>query len=343
MYTFTIGIPVRNGERYLQEALESALKQTRPADEILVVDDASTDETARIARSKNWGGKVRYIYNENPTGFADAFTRVAQHARSDYITFLACDDLLGPDFLLHVENAIERYPTSRHVYTGCHYIDENGSIHGASPEPFSFNPVLYPGKKYSQSYLRSVFIGNNIHRFHGFVIDRHLLLNECPIRKDAGLIMDDDLFVRVGEFTDVVGISQPLVSCRNHSMSETNRLESLSLQLAEDYLFQTMHHELQTSYLDPSDIQLYHELNVRFIRSLFMEGLRVGRKDWLGRALCLRDEFEKYRPGYMNTKLSKVEKVLWKIAHSDRSNFLAFGIYEKLHPILKVIYKFLKK
>jgi glycosyltransferase involved in cell wall biosynthesis len=45
MRTVSAVIPVHNGERYLREALDSALGQSRPADEVIVVDDGSTDGT----------------------------------------------------------------------------------------------------------------------------------------------------------------------------------------------------------------------------------------------------------------------------------------------------------
>lgn len=332
---FTIGIPVRNGEKYLRQAIVSAVSQTRPADEILLIDDASTDATLQIIRSPEWEGKISYLYNDNPTGYADAFTRVAHHAKADYIVFLSCDDLLENDFLLHIEKAMQKYPASRHIYSGCHYIDENGLCKGASPKQHSLEPALYAGKEYSQNYLRSVYQGNNIHRFLGFVIERNLLLNECPIRKEAGLIMDDDLFVRVGALTDVVGISQPLVSVRSHSMSEAGRLESLSLKLAEDYLFQTRYYASHTTHLDPCDIRLYHKLNTRFINSLFMEALRKGREDWVERALCLREEFETYVPGFMKAELSGWQNILWSVARKDEGNFTVFRTYNRFRPMIK--------
>ena len=84
---FTIGIPVRNGENYLRDALESAVKQTRQADEILVLDDASTDDSAAIAQASCWGGSVRYVHNAASGGFVGAFNRIAKLATGDVVVF----------------------------------------------------------------------------------------------------------------------------------------------------------------------------------------------------------------------------------------------------------------
>jgi glycosyltransferase involved in cell wall biosynthesis len=56
---FSVVIPAHNGELYLRLTIESALNQTRKADEIIVVDDASTDKTAEIAQSLEYRASVR--------------------------------------------------------------------------------------------------------------------------------------------------------------------------------------------------------------------------------------------------------------------------------------------
>ncbi len=69
---FSIVIPAHYGKVYLRFAIKSVLNQTRQADEVVVVDDASTDNTEKIAWSSEWKGMVKYYYNEPSTGFVDA-------------------------------------------------------------------------------------------------------------------------------------------------------------------------------------------------------------------------------------------------------------------------------
>lgn len=328
---FTIGIPVRNGERFLSEAIASALSQVRPADEILVVDDASTDDSSRIARSPEWGGRIRYIYNDRPTGFVDAFNRIARLAQSDYVVILSCDDLLDEKFLFYVEQALKKYPSVRHCYTGYCYIDETGMRQGVSPEPHTTEPVLYSGITYAHRYLQGVLSGRHINRCLGIAIERNLLMNKCPFRKEAGLIADDDLFVRIGAFTDVVGVSQPLVSVRSHSSSVTGRIGSLSLRLAEDYLFQVRSTE-DHAHLDPHDIQIYHALAAKFINALFLDGLRTGNEEWIVRAIALRICFEKEIPGYMQKTLPYRSKILWNLVQNNTDTRMLFKAYAKVFP-----------
>ena len=70
--TFSIAIPVHNGEKFLERTLASAIDQKRPADEIAAIDDASKDQSAQILKAEKWKGKIRYVFNETPTGYVDA-------------------------------------------------------------------------------------------------------------------------------------------------------------------------------------------------------------------------------------------------------------------------------
>ena len=87
-------IPVYNGERYLAEAIQSVLDQTLPPDEIIVVDDGSTDGTAEIVMmsSVTTSVPIRYIYQENQ-GPSVARNRGLHAARIDLVAFLDADDL----------------------------------------------------------------------------------------------------------------------------------------------------------------------------------------------------------------------------------------------------------
>ena len=83
-------IPVYNGERYLAETIESVLAQTYRSLEVIVVDDGSTDKSARIVRS--FGSLIRYYYQQN-LGTAAALNRGVSLACGNYFTFLDADDL----------------------------------------------------------------------------------------------------------------------------------------------------------------------------------------------------------------------------------------------------------
>ncbi|HKT85574.1 MAG TPA: glycosyltransferase family A protein [Novosphingobium sp.] len=103
--TVSVIIPCLNGEAYLGAALTSLLNQTRPAREIIVADNGSTDASREIAAS--FGNAVRLI--EAPGGGANA-ARLAglELAGGDSLMFMDADDLIAPDTLEALEAGLRR-------------------------------------------------------------------------------------------------------------------------------------------------------------------------------------------------------------------------------------------
>jgi glycosyltransferase involved in cell wall biosynthesis len=89
-------VPVYNGERYLSEALDSILAQTRAPEQIIVADDGSTDGTAGVLAS--YGDRVLYLYQPNtrPSAARNLGLRAAE---GEFVTFLDSDDRWHPEKL----------------------------------------------------------------------------------------------------------------------------------------------------------------------------------------------------------------------------------------------------
>lgn len=88
-YSVSVVIPAYNAEKYIGRAIDSVLAQTRRPDEVIVVDDGSTDGTAEVIRS--YGSNVRYIGQENG-GASVARNSGIEAASSQWIAFLDADD-----------------------------------------------------------------------------------------------------------------------------------------------------------------------------------------------------------------------------------------------------------
>jgi glycosyltransferase involved in cell wall biosynthesis len=84
-------IPVYNSEVYLAEALNSVLNQRRQPDEVIVVDDGSTDNSRNTAHQ--FGGSIRYEYHPVNHGAATARNRGVELAQGEFLAFLDADDL----------------------------------------------------------------------------------------------------------------------------------------------------------------------------------------------------------------------------------------------------------
>jgi glycosyltransferase involved in cell wall biosynthesis len=96
-------IPAFNRGRTIGRAIESALAQTRPPIEIVVVDDGSTDNTA--AAVATYGDSVRYVYQPN-AGASAARNRGVESATAPWVAFLDSDDYWSDDHLERMAEAI---------------------------------------------------------------------------------------------------------------------------------------------------------------------------------------------------------------------------------------------
>jgi glycosyltransferase involved in cell wall biosynthesis len=117
-YTVSAVIPAYNIGKLVARAIDSVLAQTRRADEIIVVDDGSTDDTADIIKS--YGSKVIYIYQEN-LGLAGARNTGIKAATSQWIALLDGDDEWLPDNLSLQMALLKRNPDL--VWSAGNYIN----------------------------------------------------------------------------------------------------------------------------------------------------------------------------------------------------------------------------
>lgn len=91
----SILIPVYNGSNYLREAIDSALAQTYPNTEILVINDGSRDEGATEAIARSYGDRIRYFSKENG-GVSSALNVGIRNMTGEYFSWLSHDDLYLP-------------------------------------------------------------------------------------------------------------------------------------------------------------------------------------------------------------------------------------------------------
>lgn len=108
---FTIGIPVFNRVTMLDEAIRSVVAQSYPMWELHIVDNRSTDDVAGLV--KDWEAKdprIRFHENDTNIGMVANYNRCAHLGSSPFFLLLASDDILHPDFLVHVARAIQANP-----------------------------------------------------------------------------------------------------------------------------------------------------------------------------------------------------------------------------------------
>ncbi|MCF4102179.1 glycosyltransferase [Gillisia sp. M10.2A] len=119
----SIVIPVFNSDEYLAETIESAIHQSYPNTEIIIIDDGSTDRSLQIAK-----GYIKHgvnVKSQPNKGASAARNHGISLAKGSYIQFLDADDLLHPDKITHQIQTIQEYSNLILIGSTWQRFDEN--------------------------------------------------------------------------------------------------------------------------------------------------------------------------------------------------------------------------
>lgn len=200
----SIVITVYNYEQYVGQAIESALAQSHPAHEIVVVDDGSTDNSAEIIA--RYGERIRAVYQKNRGNIA-AFETGFREARGDVLLFLDADDVLLPDA---VKNVVAHWGDGvSKVQFNLEIIDGAGASMGRTfcefPENYTPSKVHSDFMRYG-TYIWPVMSGN--------AYSRDFLREVIPLQPPVGY--DGALNTIAPLYGDVVTVPEILGQYRLH-------------------------------------------------------------------------------------------------------------------------------
>jgi glycosyltransferase involved in cell wall biosynthesis len=114
-----------NYAHYISECISSVLMQDVPSLELIVVDNASTDNTDEVLAQFSSDPRLRYYKNETNIGLAPNHNRGLELARGQYILFVSADDRLLPGHLRRSLDYLEAHPRIDMVFGGAIFIDAN--------------------------------------------------------------------------------------------------------------------------------------------------------------------------------------------------------------------------
>ena len=215
----SIGLPVFNGEKYLEEALNSILAQTHKDFELIISDNASTDRTQQICRSyAAQDSRIRYYCNKRNLGASRNFNRVLELSSGEYFKWAAHDDVLAPEFLEKCISVLDQDPSIVLCYSKTACIDERGDLVGTYDYEMridSRKPHVRFGDLISIRYPCA-------HAIFGVIRAASLMMTPLIgnyIGSDRNLLAEIGLIGRIHE------IPEYLFFRRKHSKTYTNRIE----------------------------------------------------------------------------------------------------------------------
>ena len=189
----SIIIPVYNAEKYLVQCIESAIDQTWPNKEIIIVDDGSVDNSLSIAR--RYACDWIKVFSQPNRGASVARNHGLIEAKGDYIQFLDADDLLSNRKIELQAEALDKCPGCVAICNTAHFYDGD--------DPYNAIPVTewFSGNNHEPvDFLLKLYGGDLIGEKYGGMTQTNAWLIPSDVIKQAGewneeLSLDDD-----GEF-----------------------------------------------------------------------------------------------------------------------------------------------
>jgi len=209
----SVVIPVHNGERYLETAIQSALGQTYTRLEIIIVNDGSTDGSGSIIHKYK---EDIQIIEQPQMGVGAARNRGILEARGELIAFLDQDDWWFPTKIEKQINEMLRSGSGL-VHTNTLYFDDSAQ---KFCEPL--DPLVRPEEYVGWCYDR-LLLGNAI--CNSSVLVRRVLFAQvglCDCRIEGNSVQDYDLWLRLAQVTPFGFVDEPLTVFRLHPLQGTN-------------------------------------------------------------------------------------------------------------------------
>ncbi len=224
----SIGLPVYNGENYIVEAIESILGQTYTDIELLISDNASTDNTEQICRHyASLDNRVRYYRLSENIGAAGNFNKVFKYAKGEYFKWAAHDDRLAPDLIEKCVAILNDNEDCVLVYSQLEIIGRDGEVIEA------FEPWVNAKSTSASERFKNMV---SLHMcFEIFGLIRHCALELTPLM-GAYAHGDGVLLARLSLLGRFVEIPETLFYQRRHDAQSMKILsDALSSQEYSNY------------------------------------------------------------------------------------------------------------
>jgi glycosyltransferase involved in cell wall biosynthesis len=164
----SIGLPVRNGENYLAESIDSLLGQSYQDFELIISDNASTDSTADICRRyEKQDPRIRYFRQPQNIGLAPNHNFAVEHARGELFKWAASDDVYGRDLLQRCVDALDEYPHVVLAHSWTAAIDGEGNVTQSLEYPLATDSPSAP-----ERFRTILFGGSGVLASGGASVDR---------------------------------------------------------------------------------------------------------------------------------------------------------------------------
>lgn len=217
----SVCIPTWNRSSLLKFAIESVLLQTFIDFELLILDNASTDETEHVVRGFH-DPRIKYLKQDQHVGIAENWERCLKNAKGSYIVFLPDDDVMEKDNIDEKVAFFARFPQVGLVHSRYHAIDQVGCLvqaNIAKCELFDqHEDLVFPSDKALEQLIECNAVHESTTMFRRSCCDV-----VGGFRTELNFAMDWEFWMRVATKYDIGFLAKPLIKWRLHSQSNTSK------------------------------------------------------------------------------------------------------------------------
>jgi len=208
-------LAVHDDSRFLRDAVDSVLGQTLDDLELLVVDDASTDDTPAVL-AQVADRRLTVVRNDEQRGLAASLNRGLDHATGKYVARLDADDVAVPDRLARQVERMRSAPSVAIVGSAVVDLDERGARGETHVMPTGGRQLRWHALFSSPFFHPSVLVDRD-------ALERHELRYDPEFRESE----DYDLWARLFAFDDGDNLREPLVLKRVHAGQASQRRQGV--------------------------------------------------------------------------------------------------------------------
>jgi glycosyltransferase involved in cell wall biosynthesis len=283
----SICIPTFNAAAWILECIGSALAQSYQDLEVLIVDDASTDETVKLIRAFS-DPRIRLETNPQNIGLAPNWNRCIELSRGDFIKFLFHDDILYPDC---VEKMMQLILSNEHI--GLVFSPRDIILEDAPQDEltriwlkncatlhtrFSHLEQVNHGKDLFAQYLRKGFAGNWIGEPSSVLVRKRCFSSLGMFDPKLRQVCDVEMWLRIMFFHDIGFLPQKHSAFRLHGDSTSRRnLTSKKNFLDQLWLIENLSNcpPIKAEYPEIEGVRAIELL--RLVKAVLLSPIAIGR------------------------------------------------------------------
>ncbi len=323
----TIAIPVYNGQRFIAQAIESVLKQTRSDLILNIFDNCSTDKTAEIVNSFS-DSRLRFFRNETNIGMLPNWQRALDSAQTPYCGVLFADDFYKEDFLQKTVAVMDGHPQVGIVSGGFEHYSEDQRLVFRGQR--GRNGLISAGK-----YYQCLYEGRYIPPPSETLL-RTQIVRQVGGYDVAGLnwIVDTDLYLRIAAAGYDAYFLKDIIACRRSWPGNSGGSLSTTSQCFAD-LYTILKRYDHPAYIAVSNRRRAYHSIWQFLRKVSWGLLEKQQKDDFERIFAL---FKSHDPRFQKWYGALLERRCRFILKLDLlRRRMKSGLKSAVRPLIKLL------